>query len=76
MLHAQRYSELGTSSSGGVRWLGVVTGLEAVLFAAGLLSGGVNHPLTVIGGLVFAWVFLIPWLIGLLVLGLLTLMSR
>jgi hypothetical protein len=49
---------------GTVRWLGVVSGIGVVVFCAGLLAGGVDHPLTVIGGLGYQvilpiWAFLV-----------------
>ena len=44
------------------RWLGVVAGVGTVVFSIGLLLGGVNHPLTYVGGVgyqivlpVWAW---------------------
>ena len=47
-----------------VRWLGVVTGLGTVAFAAGLLAGGFNHPLAYAGGVAYqlllpAWAWLL-----------------
>ncbi len=46
-----------------VRWPGVASGIGVVVFAAGLLLGGVNHPLTYMGGIGYqivlpAWAFL------------------
>lgn len=46
------------------RWLGVAAGLGVVVFAAGLLLGGVNHPLTYVGGVGYQillpiWAFLL-----------------
>jgi hypothetical protein len=40
-----------------VRWLGVVSGLGIVVFAIGLLLGGLNHPLTYVGGFGYQIVF-------------------
>lgn len=40
-----------------LRWLGVLSGLGFVLFASGLLVGGVDHPLTVVGGIAYLVVF-------------------
>lgn len=40
-----------------VRWLGVLSGLGFVLFAAGVLVGGVGHPLTVVGGIAYLVIF-------------------
>lgn len=34
-----------------VRWLGVVSGIGSVVLAIGLLLGGINHPLTYVGGI-------------------------
>ena len=47
-----------------LRWLGAFCGLEFVLIAGGLLLGGVNHPLTYLGGLGYqllfpAWAYLL-----------------
>ena len=47
-----------------VRWLGVVSGIGIVVFCAGLFAGGVNHPLTLFGGLGYQvilpiWAFLV-----------------
>jgi hypothetical protein len=51
-----------------VRWLGVVSGLGVVVFAGGLLLGGVNHPLTYVGGVGYQiglpiWAFLMARLL-------------
>jgi hypothetical protein len=51
------------------RWLGVLGGLGFIVFAAGLLLGGVNHPLTWLGGVGYqllfpVWAFLIGRLIS------------
>ena len=40
-----------------IRWLGVVTGLGFVLVPAGLLLGGVSHPLAYAGGIGYSIVF-------------------
>jgi hypothetical protein len=40
-----------------VRWLGVVAGLGWVLVGVGLLSGGMNHPLSYVGGIGYQVVF-------------------
>ena len=53
----------------GPRWLGVAVGLEFVVFAVGLLLGGVNHPLTYVGGIGYqlgwpAWAFLMGRLLA------------
>jgi hypothetical protein len=40
-----------------LRWIGVLSGLGFVLFAAGLLVGGIDHPLTSVGGLAYLVVF-------------------
>jgi len=40
-----------------VRWLGVVSGIGFVVFAVGLLLGGVNHALTYVGGVGYQIVF-------------------
>ena len=39
------------------RWLGVVSGIGFVIFAIGLLLGGVDHPLTYVGGIGYQLVF-------------------
>jgi hypothetical protein len=39
------------------RWLGVLSGIGFVVFATGLLLGGVNHPLTYVGGVGYQIVF-------------------
>ncbi|MBI3745356.1 MAG: hypothetical protein HY264_02300 [Chloroflexi bacterium] len=48
----------------GVRWLGIIAGIGVVAFAAGLLRGGVDDPLTTAGGIGYqvllpAWAFLL-----------------
>jgi hypothetical protein len=48
---------------GNMRWLGVVSGIGFVGLGAGLLLGGLNHPLTYVGGIGYqvvfpAWAFL------------------
>ena len=43
-----------------VRWLGVVAGAGTIVMSAGLLLGGVNHPLTYLGGVGYQ-VFLPVW---------------
>lgn len=53
---------------GRVRWLGVVTGIGWVALAAGLLLGGLDHPLTYVGGLGYdvlfpIWAFLMARLL-------------
>ena len=40
-----------------LRWLGVVSGLGFIVFAVGLLLGGVDHPLTYLGGVGYQLVF-------------------
>lgn len=40
-----------------IRWRGVVAGLGFALLAIGLLLGGVNHPLTYLGGIGYSIVF-------------------
>ncbi len=40
-----------------VRWLGVGAGIGFVLFAIGLLRGGLNQPLTYVGGIGYLIVF-------------------
>jgi len=52
-----------------LRWPGLLSGTGFVLFAAGLLVGGVDHPLTVVGGLAYLvlfpiWAFLMGRLIA------------
>lgn len=47
-----------------LRWLGALCGVGYILFAAGLLFGGVNHPLTYLGGVGYQvafpiWAFLL-----------------
>jgi hypothetical protein len=42
---------------GRVRWLGVVSGIGWVVLAAGLLLGGLDHPLTYLGGIGYQVVF-------------------
>ena len=51
-----------------VRWLGVVSGLGFVVLGIGLLAGGVNHPLTYVGGIGYEivlpiWAFLMARLL-------------
>jgi hypothetical protein len=48
----------------GLRWFGAVTGAGVVLYAVGLLLGGVTHPLTYLGGVGYQvllpiWAFLL-----------------
>jgi len=48
----------------GLRWLGALCGAGFILFAAGLLMGGVSHPLTYLGGVGYQiafpiWAFLL-----------------
>jgi len=48
----------------GLRWFGAVAGVGVVLYAAGLLLGGVTHPLTFVGGVGYQvllpiWAFLL-----------------
>jgi hypothetical protein len=40
-----------------VRWLGVASGIGFVVFALGLLMGGVNYPLTLVGGVGYRIIF-------------------
>ena len=47
-----------------IRWLGVVAGVGTVVYAIGLLKGGVNDPLVIVGGIAYqillpAWAFLL-----------------
>jgi hypothetical protein len=42
---------------GWIRWLGVLSGIGFVIFAIGLLLGGVNHSLTYTGGIGYQIVF-------------------
>jgi hypothetical protein len=47
-----------------LRWLGAVCGVGYIVFAGGLLLGGVNHPLTYLGGVGYQimfpiWAFLL-----------------
>jgi len=42
---------------GGLRWLGVLSGMGWVVLAIGLLLGGVNHPLTYVGGIGYSLTF-------------------
>jgi len=54
---------------GRVRWLGVVSGIGWVLLAVGLLLGGLDHPLTYLGGLGYQvlfpiWAFLMARQLG------------
>jgi len=51
------------------RWLGVLAGLAAVVFAAGLLRGGVDSGLATLGGIGFlvvvpVWALLMAWLLA------------
>ena len=41
----------------GLRWPGLLSGIGIVLFAAGLLFGGVDHPATIVGGIAYLIVF-------------------
>ena len=46
------------------RWVGAIAGAGTVVFGVGLLLGGVNHPLTYVGGVGYqvllpAWAFLL-----------------
>jgi hypothetical protein len=50
--------------STGLRWFGAITGAGVVIYAAGLLLGGVGHPLTFVGGVGYqillpVWAFLL-----------------
>jgi hypothetical protein len=52
-----------------VRWLGVASGLGFVVLGIGLLAGGVDHPLTLLGGIgsevvLPIWAFLMARLLG------------
>jgi hypothetical protein len=52
-----------------VRWLGVVSGLGFSVLGIGLLAGGVDHPLTLLGGIGYEivlpiWAFLMARLLG------------
>jgi hypothetical protein len=52
-----------------LRWPGLLSGIGIVLFAAGLLMGGVDHSATVIGGLAYlivlpSWAFLMGRLLA------------
>jgi len=52
-----------------VRWLGVVSGLGFVVLGIGLLAGGVDHPLTLLGGIGYEvvlpiWALLMARLLG------------
>ena len=54
-----------------VRWLGVLCGLGFVVLGIGLLAGGVDHPLTYLGGIGYelvlpTWAFLMARLLGVL----------
>jgi hypothetical protein len=40
-----------------VRWPGVVSGIGFVIFAIGMLLGGLSHPLTYVGGIGYQLVF-------------------
>ena len=40
-----------------IRWLGVLSGIEFVIFSVGLLLGGAYHPLTIVGGIGYQFVF-------------------
>ena len=40
-----------------LRWLGALSGIGFVVFAAGLLLGGVDHPLTYLGGVGYQVIF-------------------
>jgi hypothetical protein len=52
------------------RWLGVVTGLGWTLTGLGLLAGGMNHPLSYVGGIGYLLVFPIwAYLMGRLLSG-------
>jgi hypothetical protein len=57
-------------------WLVAYPVLSCVPMLAGSASGGPSGGTAALGGLLFGAVFLIPWLVGLLVLGLLVLMTR
>jgi hypothetical protein len=47
------------------RWLGVISGLGFIVIGVGMLLGGVNHPLTYLGGLGYQLVFPVwAWLLG------------
>jgi hypothetical protein len=52
-----------------MRWLGVVSGLGFSVLGIGLLAGGVDHPLTFLGGIGYQialpiWAFLMARLLG------------
>jgi hypothetical protein len=52
-----------------LRWPGLLSGIGFVLFAGGLLVGGVDHPVTVAGGLAYLvlfpiWAFLVGRLLA------------
>ena len=54
---------------GPLRWLGALSGLGFVAFGLGLLGGGVNDPLTYVGGIGYqilfpVWAFLFARLLG------------
>ena len=54
---------------GPLRWLGALSGLGLVVFGLGLLRGGVNDPLTYVGGIGYqilfpVWAFLFSRLLG------------
>ena len=57
-------------------WLIAYPVIACVPTLAGAVSGGTAGGYTAIGGLVVGSVLLVPWLIGILVLGLLTLLTR
>jgi hypothetical protein len=52
-----------------LRWLGIVVGIGFVVLSVGILAGGVNHPLTVVGGIGYQvllpiWAFLVARLLA------------
>jgi hypothetical protein len=48
-----------------LRWLGLLSGLGFIVFGLGLLLGGVNHPLTYLGGIGYQLLFPVwAWLLG------------
>jgi hypothetical protein len=57
-------------------WLIAYPVIACVPTIAGMAAGGTSGSWQVLGGLLVGSVLLVPWLVGLLVLGLITLLTR